>query len=85
MNHGKALSIDDKAGFVGSANFTPRSFFTNEETGVYFNDENMVRDLNTILDDWREEAEPLEVERWSKRGWGSKFKEWLGKKFEKFV
>ena len=85
MNHGKALTIDDKAGFVGSANFTPRSFFANEETGVYFNDDQMVGDLNAILDDWKEEAEPLEVERWSKRGWGSKFKEWLGKKFEKYV
>ncbi len=85
MNHGKAITMDGKAGFVGSANFTARSFFLNEEAGVYFNDEQMVSDLNAIIEGWREEAEPLEVERWINRGWGSRFKEWLAKKFEKFV
>ncbi len=85
MNHGKAMTVDNKAGFVGSANFTPRSFFDNEEAGVHFSDEQMVADLNNILESWKEEATPFNLEEWKKRGWRNKFKEWWGKRFERFM
>ncbi len=57
MNHGKAMSVDGKLGFVGSANITPRSFSLNEEAGVYFTDTAMVRDLESVLENWRLKAE----------------------------
>lgn len=59
MNHGKALSIDGRLGFVGSTNFTPRSFTANEESGVYFKNRKMVNDLDKILAHWKAGAKPL--------------------------
>ncbi len=61
MNHGKALSVDGRLGFVGSANITPRSFFLNEEAGVYFTDRPMVADLDRVLEAWRSGAERVVV------------------------
>ncbi len=85
MNHGKAMTIDNKSGFVGSSNITPRSWFINEEAGVYFDDAEMAEELNTLFAQWQTEAEPLNLERWKKRGWRSKAKEWWAKKIEKYV
>lgn len=85
MNHGKGMSIDDKAGVVGSFNLTPRGFSSNAESGVYFTDEQMVSDLNAIFNSWKEESQPFDTVRWGKRGWVSRLKEWWAKKFEDFV
>jgi len=85
MNHGKAFSVDNQAGLVGSSNLTPRSFFINEEAGAYFNDERMVSDLNKILVDWKEEAVPLAEVGGCERGWHSRFVDWLAKRFKDYV
>ncbi len=49
MNHGKGWVSDNTRGYIGTANFTPRSWFYNEEVGVSFQEENMVNDLNNIF------------------------------------
>lgn len=85
MNHGKAMSVDGESGFMGSGNFLPRSFFHNEEAGVYFNDERMVNDLNGILNGWKDESNLLDADIWKKRNWRSRFKEWWAKRLERFM
>ena len=79
MNHGKAMTSDDTVGFVGSANFTPRSFFNNEEAGILFTDNFMVEELNLIFDDWRSSAFALDGTNYLHFGWKGKIKDWLGK------
>ncbi|MSU75635.1 MAG: phosphatidylserine/phosphatidylglycerophosphate/cardiolipin synthase family protein [Candidatus Magasanikbacteria bacterium] len=85
MNHGKAIMIDDKTGFVGSANVTPRSWYINDEAGVYFDDEKMADELKGFFEDWKAGATPLDLEKWKKRGWRAKLKEWWVKRIENYV
>ncbi|EKD43581.1 MAG: hypothetical protein ACD_72C00214G0001 [uncultured bacterium] len=79
MNHGKAMTADQSVGFVGSANFTPRSFFNNEEAGVLFTDSLMVEELNLIFDDWRNTSLTLDGSNYLHFGLSGKIKDWLGK------
>lgn len=85
MNHGKAVSSDNKIGIVGSANLTPRSFFINQEAGVAFSHERMINDLNHILDDWKKGAVPLSEVGLGDRNWYSRFKDWWMQKFKDYV
>lgn len=86
MNHGKAVSVDDKLGMVGSANLTPRSFYINHEAGVTFSDKMMVDELNSILDSWKSEAVPLsDLGLSNKIGWTRKFKDWWMNKIRDYV
>ncbi len=83
MNHGKALSVDGRLGFVGSANITPRSFFLNEEAGVYFTDEVMVGDLENVLEGWRAQAERVLVAK--NRKWYDRFLRPIAAWFKNYV
>lgn len=85
MNHAKAVSYDDKLGIVGSANFTPRSFFINQEASAAFSDPKMVGDLNKIIGDWKKEAVPLSEVGLSKKKWSARFKDWWLNKFKDYV
>ncbi len=86
MNHGKAVSVDNKLGMVGSANLTARSFYVDSEAGVTFTDEQMVGDLNNILEIWKNEAVPMtEFSIDSKRGWCGRFKDWWMRKLRDYV
>ena len=86
MNHGKAVSSDNKIGLVGSANLTPRSFNLNQEAGVIFSHEQMVEELNHILDDWKDEAAPMaDFGFGNKRGWYRRFKDWWLNKIKDYV
>jgi cardiolipin synthase len=85
MNHGKAIMIDNKSGFVGSANVTPRSWYINDEAGVSFDDEKMADELKGFFEDWKAGATPLDLEKWKKRGLLAKLKEWWLKKIENYV
>jgi cardiolipin synthase len=77
MNHGKALSVDSNLGLVGSANFTRRSFISNEETSVYFTDKTMVKELDTIFSKWKEGATLLPQLHKQPRVWYKKVLSWL--------
>ncbi len=85
MNHGKALMVDKKLGMVGSINLTPRSFTHQEESAVSFTDASMVDELNVLFNDLKSQAEPLNLEKWRRRNWYQRFREWVAKKLEYFV
>jgi len=86
MNHGKAVTVDNTFGMVSSINLTPRSFNGNEESGVSFTDESMVKELNSILDNWKKEAQVVPDQSIQKR-WTiiHIFWRWLGDKIEKYL
>lgn len=86
MNHGKAVSVDNVMGMVGSANLTPRSFYINSEAGVTFTHQQMVEDLNGILEEWKNESVPLtDFGFGNKRGWYGRFKDWWLHKLRDYV
>ncbi len=85
MNHGKAMTSDDRLGFVSSINFTNRSFFINEEAGILFNDLPMINDLNLIFEDLRQRGLFLNEKNYQHFGWKGKVKDWLGKQFGGWV
>lgn len=58
MIHAKVLLIDDKEGMVGSNNITAQSFDFNLETGIIFQQKDMIVDLKEILEKWRASATP---------------------------
>lgn len=86
MNHGKAVAVDNTFGMVSSINLTPRSFKGNEESGVSFTDENMVKELNGILDNWKREAQVVpdqnSLNKWTL---AHRFWRWLGDRIEKYL
>lgn len=47
--HTKAFVVDDRAGFVGSFNFDPRSVSLNAEMGVLFEDDGLAAELRAII------------------------------------
>jgi cardiolipin synthase len=85
MHHGKAMTVDNTLGMVGSINLTPRSFNQQEESAVSFSDIDMVEDLNKLFNGLKEKAEPFDVERWKKRSWWSRFRERIARQFEDYV
>lgn len=68
MNHAKVMEVDNKIGTVGSANLTERSLYWNRESGVVFEEEKMVEELNTILDDWKQSATILQELKTERKG-----------------
>lgn len=60
MIHAKVLLIDDKEGMVGSNNITAQSFDFNLETGIIFQQKDMIMDLKEILEKWRVSAMPYD-------------------------
>lgn len=85
MHHGKALSVDDSLGMVGSMNVTRRSFFLDQESGVTFSQEDMVRDLNALFNEWHSGAEPL-TDAYTRPGsWRDRFTTWWARRFERFL
>jgi cardiolipin synthase C len=49
--HTKAFTVDDRAGFIGSMNFDPRSVSLNSEMGVVFQHGGLVRQVRAIFAD----------------------------------
>jgi cardiolipin synthase len=85
MHHGKAMTVDNTLGMVGSINITPRSFTKQEESAVSFSDTAMVEDLNLLFNNLKIKAEPFDAKRWQRRSWWSRFREWVAKHFADFV
>ncbi len=81
MNHGKAMTCDGEVGFVGSTNFTQRSFFSNEESGIFFRDSAMVKDMDEMFADLRSSAFVLNENNYLHVGLKGKIKDWFGKQF----
>ncbi|WP_062211339.1 cardiolipin synthase [Aureimonas sp. AU12] len=66
--HAKHLSIDDDIAIVGSANMDRRSFELNSEVTLIAYNEDLVRDLRVIEDDYRAKSHRLQLKDWEKRG-----------------
>ena len=49
--HTKAFTVDDRAGFIGSMNFDPRSVSLNSEMGVFFAHAGLVREIRAVFAD----------------------------------
>jgi putative cardiolipin synthase len=49
--HTKAFTVDDRAGFVGSMNFDPRSISLNSEMGILFEHPGLVRQIREVFAD----------------------------------
>lgn len=56
MNHAKTMLVDNQEGLVGSNNIDPMSFHYNIEAGIFFQDKEMVRELKTIIETWKEKS-----------------------------
>lgn len=61
MNHAKALLIDGAKGMVGSHNIDALSFNWNVESGLFFEDPRMVRDLERIIEGWKKNSVLFDV------------------------
>lgn len=85
MNHGKAMTCDGEVGFVGSTNFTQRSFFNNEESGILFQDTNMVKEMDDMFADLRSSAFVLNGNNYLHVGIIGKIKDWFGKLFGDWI
>jgi len=79
MNHGKAMTSDGEVGFVGSFNFTPRSFLYNKESGILFEDQLMVEELNGIFSDLKNTALLIDEKNYLGKDFKSRAKAWFGK------
>lgn len=65
MNHAKAMLIDDNEAIVGSHNLDALSFEHNIESGVFFNNIHMVKQLGAIIAKWKKGALPLtNIQKW---------------------
>ncbi|MEU6135139.1 cardiolipin synthase [Nocardioides sp. NPDC047086] len=71
--HTKFFTVDDKVAVVGSSNMDYRSFALNYEVIVLLQSEQVVDDLRTVLDDYREKSSELTAEEWSRRGRGAAY------------
>lgn len=86
MNHGKGWVSDHKRGYIGTANFTPRSWFYNEEVGVSFEEQNMVSDLNNIFAELKRSATLWsKIRKKNEDGKWGKLKNKIARYFGKYV
>ncbi len=56
MTHAKLLIIDESLALVGSQNIDSLSFDFNAELGIFFTNQNMIRDLLKIIATWKSDA-----------------------------
>jgi cardiolipin synthase len=53
MNHAKAMLVDRREGIIGSQNLDRLSFNWNMEAGVFFHEPTMVKNLESIVSEWK--------------------------------
>lgn len=56
MNHSKLLVIDEKEALIGSQNLDLLSFELNLEIGVFFKEKKLLKELLTIMEDWKKNS-----------------------------
>ena len=56
MNHAKVMIIDTDSALVGSQNLDHLSFDLNSEIGVFFHDTEVVSELLSITQTWKDDA-----------------------------
>ncbi len=58
MIHSKMMIVDEKEGIVGSQNMDIISFDLNIESGVFFTEPAIVKELNEIAENWKKDSVP---------------------------
>jgi len=56
MNHAKILLIDKKEVLIGSQNMDIMSFRLNVESGVFINDEKLIKELSGLISIWKDHS-----------------------------
>ncbi len=56
MNHSKIMLVDGHEGILGSQNVDILSFDFNMESGVFFTDPGLIRELYQITEDWKKDS-----------------------------
>ena len=85
MHHGKAMSVDNKFGSIGSNNFTHRSFYINKEADVIFEEKNMVKELNNIFEELKNQAVLYDRKKFTDFWIIKKIKQWWGRLVKRTV
>lgn len=57
MTHAKILIIDDEEALIGSQNIDFLSFGINVESGVFFKEKNLIKELEETISGWKKEGE----------------------------
>lgn len=68
--HAKALLIDEREGLIGSQNIDAASFDYNIESGIVFERQDMIKNLKTILEKWKNNSQLLNFnkdKKWHQR------------------
>jgi cardiolipin synthase len=68
MLHHKTMVVDSRWATVGTTNFDNRSFAHNEESNVCFTDPDLVGRLEDVMRQDLEHSQPVDLERWQRRG-----------------
>ena len=56
MNHAKLLLIDEIQGLIGSQNIDLATFNLNAETGLFFSDKKLIKQLERIVESWKKSS-----------------------------
>lgn len=65
--HSKHFTIDDTVAVVGSSNMDQRSFGLNMEVSMVVYGESFVRDLDGVVEYYRENSRELTAEEWKQQ------------------
>ena len=74
--HQKVMTVDGVYCLVGSSNFDDRSFETNEEVSLGILDPATTEKLDAIFEKYVKRAEEIDVEKWVRRGFFHKVKDY---------
>ena len=74
--HQKVMTVDGVYSIVGSANFDDRSFETNDEVTLGILDMRTATRLDEIFEKYVKRANEIDVEKWAKRGFFHKVKDY---------
>ncbi|MEK7104484.1 MAG: phosphatidylserine/phosphatidylglycerophosphate/cardiolipin synthase family protein [Patescibacteria group bacterium] len=56
MNHSKIMLVDGEEGILGSQNVDIISFDFNMESGVFFTDLNLIKELEEVIENWKKNS-----------------------------
>ncbi len=80
MMHGKGILVDNDWAMIGSSNIEHTSFFDNYEANVKIKDKKAVEKVRHLLENWLLESHVFDYQRWKRRGWWQRSKEWVALK-----
>ncbi len=83
--HSKLFAVDDRFATVGTVNMDYRSFFFHFECGVWLCDNSTVTDIKRNLTDTMQKSTLIDKEKWAKRPFKMRFKQFFLHLFAPFM